>query len=196
MLFSHKIFTFALRSILLAVTMIIGRTRFNIYLLALLIACGFGCQSPEKKREKQVTALALHLEVLPDVSDFSRTITVFREKPLTVHIDKSAFLTETQVAGAEIVEDGDGWGLQIKFGKRGTWLLEQYTTSNPGKHIAIFSTFGGEKKEARWLAAPLITRRISNGILKFTPDASREEAEEIVFGLNNVAREVEKESKW
>ena len=41
--------------------------------------------------------------------------------------------------------------------------------------------------EARWLAAPRISQRIKDGVLVFTPDATREEAERIVRGLNNVA---------
>ena len=56
--------------------------------------------------------------------------------------------------------------------------------------IAIFSQFGEEMKDYRWLAAPVINRRISDGVLVFTPDATREEAEEIALGLNNVAKKV------
>ncbi len=180
--------------------MIIGWSRFNIYLLCGLLAATAGCKTPEqkaaKKKEKQISTLAVHLEVARDSMDFSRSIQVFREKPLVVNIDKSPFLTEAQVAEAKIVPERDGWALLIKFDQRGTWLLEQYTTTNPGKHMAIFSVFGEDKKDARWLAAPLITRRISNGILTFTPDATRAEAEELVFGLNNLAKQVSEKSKW
>ena len=38
----------------------------------------------------------------------------------------------------------------------------------------------------RWIAALLITRRIADGLLTFTPDASREEADAMVLGWNNV----------
>ncbi|MGA9450667.1 MAG: hypothetical protein WBW41_04895 [Verrucomicrobiia bacterium] len=41
--------------------------------------------------------------------------------------------------------------------------------------------------DSRWLAAPLITRRIANGVLAFTPDCSRAEADQLVLGLNQVA---------
>ena len=37
------------------------------------------------------------------------------------------------------------------------------------------------------MAAPRIARRISNGVISFTPDATRDEAEQIAIGLNNVA---------
>ena len=45
-------------------------------------------------------------------------------------------------------------------------------------------------KDYRWLAAPVISHRISDGVLVFTPDATREEAEEIALGLNNVSKKV------
>ena len=50
--------------------------------------------------------------------------------------------------------------------------------------------------ENRWLAAPVIPSRIGNGVLTFTPDASREEADQIVLGLNNVAKKVQDKSSW
>ncbi len=37
---------------------------------------------------------------------------------------------------------------------------------------------------------PRINRRISNGELVFTPDATREEAERIVKGVNNVSKKI------
>ena len=72
----------------------------------------------------------------------------------------------------------------------GTVLLEECTAANRGRRIAIFSQFGEKIKDYRWLAAPVITRRISDGVLVFTPDATREEAEEIALGLNNVSKKV------
>ena len=42
--------------------------------------------------------------------------------------------------------------------------------------------------EGRWLAAPRINKRIADGVLVFTPDATREEAEQIALGLNNLAQ--------
>lgn len=180
--------------------MSIGRSRFNIYLICLLVAVVAGCRSPEQKKakqkEKQLSKLAVHLEVPPDSIEFSRTIQVFREKPIMVTVDKSPFLTEAQVTDAKIIPQRDGWALSLKFDKRGTWLLEQYTTTNPGKHMAIFGMFGGEKQEARWLGAPVILHRISSGILTFTPDSTREEAEELVLGLNNLAKQVAEKDKW
>ena len=75
----------------------------------------------------------------------------------------------------------------VQFDRRGTWLLEQYTTANRGRRIAIMSQFG----QVRWLAAPKISKPITDGTLVFTPDATREEADRIVRGLTNVAKKMQ-----
>src|SRR5258707_149936 len=79
-------------------------------------------------------------------------------------------------------------------------LREQYSGANPGLHLAIFSEFPDPQNEkvalSRWLAAPRISRRIADGILSFTPDATREEAEEIALALNHVAAQIKKDSQW
>jgi preprotein translocase subunit SecD len=84
-----------------------------------------------------------------------------------------------------------GFALRIQFDHAGTALLEQYSASNRGKKIAVFCQFGEKLKDVRWLAAPVISRRISDGIFVFTPDATREEAEEIAVGLNNVFKKTQ-----
>ena len=55
------------------------------------------------------------------------------------------------------------------------------------RRLAIAAQFGEKEVQMRWLAAPVIRKRVTDGILAFTPDASREETELIVRGLNNVA---------
>jgi len=85
-----------------------------------------------------------------------------------------------------VVTNLESWELEIEFDHGGALLLDSVSVAQRGKHIAIFSDFD----QSRWLAAPILDHRITNGILHFTPDASRAEAERIVRGLNNVA------AKW
>lgn len=178
--------------------MIIGRSRFNIYLLSLMALLAAGCQTGKHKSDKKYATLAIHLEASADHLDFSRRVPIYRARPVEVMVDRDAFLGESQVQKARVIEDKGGWALQIIFERRGAWLLEQYTTTNPGKHLAIFCEFGEKNKtQPRWLAAPVIGKRISDGTLTFTPDATREEAEEIALGLNNVAKKIaEKSTQW
>ena len=60
--------------------------------------------------------------------------------------------------------------------------------STRGRRLVIYCNF----EDSRWLAAPVIREPIKDGLLTFTPDATREECERIVEGLNNVARELDK----
>jgi len=87
------------------------------------------------------------------------------------------------VVDAKIVEALGGFALQIKFNPMGRWQLDQYTGLNIGRHYAIFMMFGNKPAVTRWIAAPIISHRISNGVILFTPDCTREEAELIVQGL-------------
>ena len=173
--------------------MLIVRYRFNIYLLTALASAAIflcGCQmfSSGDPNDKIVSSLSLHIETHPDASELSSPVPIFREKPIMVNVEKDPFLTEADISGAKLVEVMGGFALQIQFDERGTWTLEQMTATNPGKRIAILSRFGPKFKEARWLAAPFISRRISNGILTFTPDASKEESEKIILGLKNIVQ--------
>jgi preprotein translocase subunit SecD len=169
--------------------------RFNIYLLlsmALLVACG--CQSPEKKKKKEATNIALHLEANRDGTERNEGVPIYRENPVYVNVEKDPFVDEGNVEEAKIVNDVGGFAIQIKLNWQGTQLLDGVTSGNRGKRIAVFSKFG---KDPRWLGAPVITRRLSNGTFTFTPDASHEEAERIVRGLNNLAEAVKKgEKSW
>lgn len=177
--------------------MIIGRSRFNLYLAGLLVTFACGCHMTDEK-QKEIATLRVHVEATRDETDFSTTVPIYREKPVRVTVDKDAFLTEADVSEVKVVDDpSGGFSLHIQFDRRGTWLLEEKTTANPGKHFAIFSEFGPKKfKEGRWLGAPIIPHRIPNGLLIFTPDATREEAEEIARGLNNLVKQVNEKSKW
>ena len=183
--------------------MMICGNRFNIYLavgVALILACG--CRTEEGKKKHVESTLRLHLEALPDTTGHTESISVLREHPVPITIEKSAFLSEAQVAESKVVEGTGGFALSIKFNRQGGWLLEQYTAANHGKRIAVFSAFcanpDAKLNEGRWLAAPVINKRIADATLTFTPDATREEAEAIALGLHNVAEKQGnlEDTKW
>ena len=165
--------------------------RFNIYLaLAFLLGLAGGCQTGEPGKE--VGALRVHLEVSPDPAGTSQNISVLRSDPVLVTIKNEPILTEANIVTAKVIDARGGFAIEIKFDENGAWLLEQYTAANPGRHFAIFGQWSEKPVAARWLAAPVITHRISNGVLAFTPDCSREEADQLVLGLNNAAKKIHK----
>ena len=172
--------------------MTIRRQRFNIYLLVTLAAAAVcGCRSTgDKQSKKLLSTLRLHLETSRYGSKSNERVPIYRQKPIWITVQQAPFLTEADVAEAKVIEAEGGFALRIQFTHAGTTLLELNTVQNPGRRIAIFSQFGEKIEDHRWLAAPLITHRISDGVLVFTPDTNREEAEEIAQGLNNVAKKV------
>jgi len=163
---------------------------FNTYLLLLLLCAspGWGCRSAAKDKKtgkKEYYVLRLHIEVNSDGTDKNVPVTIGRNAPFAVNVNKLPFLEELNIRRAEVVDDGlGGFAMKIEYNRQGTWLLEQYTVANKGKHVAVFAEFG----EIRWLAAPRIDHRITDGVFTFTPDATREEAERLVLGVNNTVK--------
>ncbi len=166
--------------------------RFNTYLaLAAVLAFFCGCHTTDKKA-KEVSALRVHLQSNPGEAGVTDTISVLRADPLSITIAHDPILTEANVVVARIIDSPGGFSVEIQFDESATLMLEQYTAANPGRHLVIFGQWGDKVADGRWLAAPLITHRISNGLLAFTPDISRKDADRFVLGLNNVSAKVHK----
>jgi len=180
--------------------MLTGAKRFNVFFavmvtLAAVSLCG--CHTNKGLDKKSMAVISLHMETNPDMPDVSSPVPIYRENPMMINVDKTPFLTETDLAGAKIVEVLGGFAIQLQFNERSKWMLEQYTAANPGKRIAILCRWDEKLKESRWLAAPTVTRRISDGVLTFTPDATRAESEKMVQGLNKMAAEaIKSDNKW
>jgi hypothetical protein len=184
--------------------MVIRSARYNLILwswtvfLAIVVAGSLGCQTPKHKDQEVVSVLALHLETRAGPSEPSKEVQIFRSAPMVLTIQSAPFLGEGLLESAKVVDLPGGFGMQIKYERRGAWLLEQYTSANRGKRMAIYVEFSPDVEkpavvEKRWLAAPMITRTATNGVVEFTPDATRQETEAIVLGLNNLVREINKQ---
>lgn len=166
--------------------------RFNTYLLAGGLLLWFnGCASRDPRNVPELAALRLHLEVNPDGTDRNSPVLVGRAAPFLVNLTKEPFLTEYQIVSASLVDSFGGFSISVKFDTPGSWILEQYTVSNKGKRIGVSAIFG-EAQEPRWLGAPRISQHITNGVFVFTPDISRNDADRLVVGLNNFARDSKK----
>jgi preprotein translocase subunit SecD len=163
--------------------------RFNLFLAFMAMAVLCGCQTD--KKNKEVSALRVHLEAGSNGSSTSETISVPpRDDPVLITIEKEPILTEANIIASKVIETQGGIALQIQFDESSSLMLEQYSAANPGKHFVIFGQWGEKRADGRWLAAPLITHRIVRGILSFTPDLSRAEADRLALGLNNVAKQI------
>jgi preprotein translocase subunit SecD len=166
--------------------------RFNLFLALMMLAALCGCQTEKHKKSKEVSALRLHIEAGANDSGITQTVSVLRSDPTFIIIEKEAVLTEASLIDARVIDARGGIAIQIQFDESSALVLEQYSAANPGKHFAIFGQWGKKLTDGRWLAAPLITHRITGGSLSFTPDMSRAEADRLVLGLNNVAKVISK----
>jgi hypothetical protein len=187
--------------------MLIRINRFNPYLAGalisgLVVAAIAGCKTAGGQDKKAISTLRLHLETKPNPMSKTETVEVYRNSPIKFSADPNPFLTEGLVKEAKIVEVTGGFALQIQFDEKGTWLLDEYTGANRGKHILVSSQFYEPGQETlakgRWLAAPQINRHLTNGVFTFTPDATRDESDRIVLGLNHVAKQLSngEDVKW
>lgn len=169
------------------------RRRFNLFLaLAFLLVPFCGC-SLFGHRNEPLAGLHVHIEMAPGAASTAlndtQTVSVLRSSPVTVMIGKEPVLTEANLVAAKLIRTPDAPAIEVRFDENGTWILEQYSAANPGRHFVIFGAWGKNLKENRWLAAPIITQRINDGILSFTPDMTLDEANQFVLGLNNIIKE-------
>jgi len=186
-LFTHKCLYFLCWLRFRVRTMNFCARRFNLYLLLpILLGLLAGCAT--EKKDKQIAALRVHIESSANAPGGGQTISVLRDKPVNVTVAAEPVLSEANIIAAKLLDTPGGFAMEIKFDQTGSWILEQYTAVNPGKHFVIFGQWGDKLATSRWLAAPIITHRIANGILAFTPDADRVEMKQLELGLNNNAK--------
>jgi len=168
--------------------------RFNTYLFLLAVTLLAGCKtSEERARDEVVATFRLHLETTLGTGGSTAVIEI---AGVQLAINNAPFLDETSVTNAVVVDTRDGgFAIQVQYNRHGTLVLDAVTTENRGRHFAIFTQFGPSKlAQQRWLGAPYIGSTLAVGVLIFTPNSTREEAEQVVQGLNNVAKKFKKEN--
>src|SRR3989442_2240619 len=109
--------------------------QFNAYLLLAVIATSLvGC-STGGLHKKQLSSLRIYLEANTDDPKSTDAATIGRSNPVEIRVEKEPFLTEAHVKEAKVIDNEGGFVLQIKFGRQGGQLLEQYTAANRGKRF-------------------------------------------------------------
>jgi len=147
-----------------------------------------GCSGLFHHKKEQVGILRVHIESESSAQGQTKSITVLRSQPVLINIFTDPVLTEADVLSARLLDTPGGFAVEIKLDETASWRLEQYTAINPGKHLVVFAQWSDKKDDGRWLAAPIIVRRMASGTLLFTPDASHEEMQKWVEGLNITAK--------
>lgn len=172
-------------------------SRFNYYLaLTVVAALAAGCATSDQGEEPSKTpdmgknkpktdeaVIQFHLESEFDTGNKTDVVPIYRAAPVPVRVYKQPFLDTGSMIDAEVVDVLGGFAIRLAFDFHGQLALDNVSSSYRGSRIAIHASW----PETRWLAAPKMNARITDGVLTFTPDATREEAEQIVQGLNKVA---------
>jgi len=173
--------------------------RFNFYLA--IVASGLlfaGCQSEKSKRDKEATMFQLHMETGPNAGRGSLMVNIGRtNQQFSIYVEMDSFIGGDYLDEANLIDSADGnFAIRLKFDTRGAMILQSKTSSNPGRRVAVECSFGKEEGQHRWIAAPIVRRPITDGIFIFTPQVTHEEAERIVRGLNNIAKQYRKDNSF
>ena len=160
--------------------------------VTLAVSLSVGCKTTEERgRDKAITTFRLHLATNRGETGSDAIIEIAGAQ---LYVNNVPFLDETSVTNAAVVDTRDGgFAIQVQYDRHGTLVLDSVTTGNRGRHLAIFTQFGpGKLEQKRWLGAPYIGSSITGGVLIFTPNSTRAEAEQVVQGMNNVAKKLKK----
>ena len=177
--------------------------RFNPFFYALGVVALFvaGCETtPKDKKESAdkdaVATIRLHVEV-GDRASSARTISLVRSSPVEIKVESESVIDERDVKSARIIEANGSFLIGVEFNMHGRLVLEMTSVAHLNRRLAIQSTWstGKETPASRWLAAPQMTQALRDGSIAFTPDASREEARQIVLGLNHIAVKLKNQPK-
>ncbi len=134
----------------------------------------------KEKKPKDPEFLRVYFESPRDTTSRAMEARVGRSSPMVITVEKLPILSESHIKIVEVVSGEGGSSLRITFNRMGRRLLENYTATGIGRRLVLQTQFD---EEARWLGAPRITRRISDGILLFAPDATPEELDRLVRGV-------------
>lgn len=159
--------------------------RINLVLAALLLAAGCASDRDAAKKGKPIRRIRVYVESRHDLPDRTLPALVGRSNPMRFSAEKLPILNEVHTEHAALLDEPGGFRVELKFESLGARILESYTSAAAGRHLLIMTEIDGE---ARWIAAPVIRQRLAQGVLSFVPDASREEMERLVTGLNQEAK--------
>ena len=171
--------------------------RINM-IFAILACAGLGCNSPKTSPPnettavpaKQATLMQFHIETNPDPTGRTMEAPIFRANPFHLTVQREPVLDEAFMENVQLVDTDEmgGYAIKVTFNKFGTRRLDALSVEHRSQRLAVHA----EWTEARWLGAPVLNKRISDGVLIFSPDATREETERIVRGLSNVVSHLQK----
>lgn len=159
-----------------------------VFAVVLVVGCKTGAKSRLKKKDS--TLLLCFLESAPGLGDKTMPVEVGRTKKVNLVVASKPVITQNEVLNAEAWDTADGGvAIRLELDRIGRRQLEIFSVLHRGKRMAVQAHF----PDARWIDVVPFDQRLSDGILILYPDASPEETDRIVKGLNLVAEAIEKD---
>jgi hypothetical protein len=183
--------------------------RFNLFFLLIAVALSGCASTPEAKKRREEAKEGTQIRVFREATDFTGraadagSIGISKAKfprvePVEITVQKSPILDERDVKNARVIDTDvpDQFVIGVEFTEHGALVLQMNSVAIQGRRLVIAGRWSdGKIAQSRWLSAPVVRRAFDQGVLVFTPDCTRDEADRIVRGLNNVAVKLENQEK-
>ena len=89
----------------------VSTRRFNLF-LALIGGWRCFAAARRSKKNKEVSALRVHIEANPDNSGTSQTVSVLRADPVLITIANEPILTEANIVAAKVIDAHGGFAIR------------------------------------------------------------------------------------
>lgn len=165
---------------------------FNIILCGSLLIVASGCNTNAKSKilAKDGTLMAFHMEMASGYGESTMPVQIGRLNPVKMTVQQSPFIREINVLKAEAWDTTDGGiAIRLELDRIGRKHLETASMLHRGARVAVQAIF----PEPRWIDIMKLDRHMGDGIIILYPDASPEETDRIVSGLNLVSEAIEED---
>ncbi len=163
--------------------------------LILAIGCNYANYSVETKRNK--AQFAFFIEGFPRQGEETKLLKFHQAKPKFIHIDPNPVLKgdSGMLTSSKVIDTEDGLhAIQLDFTTLGQSVMEHITTNYRARRLYVVVAQSDVQSKTnkiimRCIGAKYIQQTVSAPYMVFTPDASREESENIVNLANKTLKD-------
>ena len=161
----------------------------------LVVGCNYANYSVETKRNK--AQFALFIEGFPQQGEDTKLLKFYQAKPRLVHINPNPVLRgdSGMITSSRVIDTQDGLhAIQLDFTTLGQSIMEHVTTNYRARRLYVVVAQSDDHSKTnrvkmRCIGAKYIQQTVSAPYMVFTPDASREESENIVKLANKTLKD-------
>ena len=159
-------------------------------IMIIAVGCNYANYSVETKRDK--AQFALFVEGFPQQGEDTKLLKFYQASPRFVHIDPNPVLKgdSGMITASKVIDTQDGlYAIQLDFTTLGQSVMEHITTNFRSRRLYVVVAQSADNSktnrvEMKCIGAKYIQQTISAPYMIFTPDATREESEDIIKLVN------------